>query len=162
MGSSRTRWGDLIVDGGARRQEVRRRHGNGLDTIEVDRGGHRLILTFLEHAPANVHPANIRIEGPHGAAAVSATSVRRGTENDPRLEDRLLVTLTGPGGPGTYTLRLVERGAGGRPGWAPLRGLDPRFAQAGFAFDLDVPVRGPGGAGRRRERRSRAGLLPRP
>ena len=145
MGSSRTRWGDLIVDGGARRQEVRRRHGNGLDTIEVDRGGHRLILTFLEHAPQNVHPANIRIEGPRGAAAVSATSVRRGTENDPRLEDRLLVTLTGPGGPGTYTLRLVERGAGGRPGWAPLRGLDPRFAQAGFAFDLDVPVRGPGG-----------------
>ena len=145
MASSRTRWGDLIVDGGARRQEIRHRHGNGLDTIEVDRGGQQLILTFLEHAPANVHPANVRIEGPRGAAAVSAASVQRGTENDPRLEDRLLVTLTGPGGPGRYTLRLVERAAGGLPGWAPLQGLDPRFAQAGFAFDLDVPVPGPGG-----------------
>lgn len=144
MTSGRTRWGDLIVGGGARREEIRRRHGNGLDTIEVDRGGNRLILTFLEHAPRNVNPANIRIEGPRGAAAVSATSVRRGTENDPRLEDRLLVTLTGPGGPGIYTLRLVERAAGGLPRWAPLQGLDPRFAQAGFTFDLDVPVRGPG------------------
>ena len=144
MASGRTRWGDLIVGGGARREEVRRRHGNGLDTIEVDRGGNRLILTFLEHAPGNVHPANIRIEGPRGAAVVSATSVRRGTEDDPRLEDRLLVTLTGPGGPGAYTLRLVERAAGGLPGWAALQGLDPRFAQAGFAFDLDLPVRGPG------------------
>ena len=145
VASGRTRWGDLIIDGEARRQEIRRRHGNGLDTIEVDRGGQQLILTFLEHAPANVHPANIRIEGPRGAAAVSATSVRRGPENDPRLEDRLLVTLTGPGGPGRYTLRLVERAAGGLPGWAPLQGLDPRFAQAGFAFDLDVPVPGSGG-----------------
>jgi predicted phage baseplate assembly protein len=143
VASDRTRWGDLIVGGGARREQIRRRHGNGLDTIEVDRGGHRLILTFLEHAPGNVHPANIRIEGPRGAPAVSATSVRRGAEDDPRLEQRLLVTLTGPGGLGTYTLRLVERAAGGLPGWAPLEGLDPRFAQAGFTFDLDVPVRGP-------------------
>ena len=51
MGGRAIRWGDLIVAGGARRQEVRRRHGNGLDTVEVDHGGRRLVLTFLEHAP---------------------------------------------------------------------------------------------------------------
>jgi len=139
MGGRATRWGDLMVAGGARRQEVRRRHGNGLDTVEVDNGGRRLILTFLEHAPADVHPANVRIDGPHGAAPVSAIRVRRATQEDPHLEDRLLVELAAPGGAGPYTVRLVERTADGRPGWAPLRGLDPRFAQAGFAFDIDLP-----------------------
>ena len=134
-----TRWGDLMVAGGARRQEVRRRHGNGLDTVEVDHGGRRLILTFLEHAPADVHPANVRIDGPHGGPPVSVTGVRRATQADPHLEDRLLVELAAPGGAGPYTLRLVERTADGRPGWAPLRGLDPRFARAGFAFDIDLP-----------------------
>ena len=102
-------------------------------------GGRRLILTFLEHAPADVHPANVRIDGPHGAAPVSATAVGRATQADPRLEDRLLVELAAPGGAGRYMLRLVEPTADGRPGWAPLRGLDPRFAQAGFAFDIDLP-----------------------
>jgi predicted phage baseplate assembly protein len=148
MTGGATRWGDLMVTGGARRQEVRRRHGNGLDTVEVDRGGRRLILTFLEHAPADVHPANVRIDGPHGAAPVSATAVVRATQADPQLEDRLLVELAAPGGAGRYMLRLVERMADGRPGWAPLRGLDPRFAQAGFAFDIDLPnpVAGTGAA----------------
>ena len=47
--------------------------------------------------------------------------------------------LAAPGGAGRYMLRLVEPTADGRPGWAPLRGLDPRFAQAGFAFDIDLP-----------------------
>ncbi len=139
MADGTTRWGDLMVAGGARRQEVRRRHGNGLDTVEVDHGGRRLILTFLEHAPADVHPANVRIDGPAGAAPVSVASVRRATQDDPHLEDRLLVELAAPGSAGRYTLRLVERTADGRPGWAPLRGLDPRFAQAGFAFDIDLP-----------------------
>jgi predicted phage baseplate assembly protein len=139
MDGKATRWGDLIVEGGARRQEVRRRHGNGLDTVEVDHEGRRLVLTFLGHAPTDVHPANIRIDGPRGAAPVSASRVRRAAEGDPRLEDRLLVEFTGHGGAGLYTLRLVEPTAAGRPGWAPLRGLDPRFAQAGFAFDTGLP-----------------------
>ena len=139
MEGGTTRWGDLVVAGGARRQEVRRRHGNGLDTIEVDHGGRRLILTFLEHAPADVRPANVRIDGPHGAPQISVTRVRRGTQEDPHLQDRLVVELTAPGGAGTYLLRLVEQTAAGRPGWAPMRGLDPRFAQAGFSFDIDLP-----------------------
>ncbi len=139
MGGRPTRWGDLVVAGGARRRDVRRRHGNGLDTVEVDHGGRRLILTFLEHAPADLHPANVRIDAPHGAAPVSAIRVRRATQDDPHLEDRMLVELAAPGGAGPYTVRLVERTADGRPGWAPLRGLDPRFAQAGFTFDIDLP-----------------------
>jgi len=139
MSGTTARWGDLMVQGGARRQEIRRRHGNGLDTVEVDHGGRRLVLTFLEHAPTDVHPANVRIDGPHGVPAVSATAVRRATEDDPHLEDRLLVELSGPGGAGTYTLRMVEPAADDRPGWAPLRGLDPRFARGSFTFDVDLP-----------------------
>ncbi len=148
MSGKTTRWGDLMVAGDARRREVRRRHGNGLDTVEVDHGGRRLILTFLEQTPTDVHPDNVRIDGPRGAAPVSATTVRRGTPDDPHLEGRLLVELAAPGGVGPYTLRLVERTADGRPGWVPLHGLDPRFARAGFAFDIDLPnpVAGPGPA----------------
>jgi predicted phage baseplate assembly protein len=134
-----TRWGDVLVRGTARRQEIRRRHGNGLDTVEVDRNGCRLQLTFLEHAPADVQPGNIRVDGPSGAAAVRALRVRRAAEDDPHLEDRLLVELAAPGGAGRYTVALVEPLADGRPGWAPLRGLDPRFAQAAFSFDVDLP-----------------------
>jgi predicted phage baseplate assembly protein len=149
MAGDAARWGDLMVEGGARRQEVRRRHGDGLDTVEVDHGGHRLVLTFLEHAPADVHPGNVRIDGPPGAAQVRVTGVRRAAEDDPHLEDRLFVELARPGGPGRYTLRLVEPDAAGRPGWRPLRGMDPRFAQVGFVFDIDepVPVAGTGPAG---------------
>ena len=139
MDGRATRWGDLMVAGGARRHEIRRRHGNGLDTVEVDQRGRRLVLTFLEHAPEQVHLANIRIDGPPGAAPVVATAVRRAPQDDPRLEDRLLVELAAPGGAGPYTFRLVERTADGRPGWAPLRGLDSRFAQASFTFDVDRP-----------------------
>jgi predicted phage baseplate assembly protein len=149
MAGDAARWGDLMVTGGARRQEIRRRHGNGLDTVEVDHGGRRLVLTFLEHAPADVHAGNVRIDGPSGAARVRVTGVRRAAEDDPHLEDRLLVELARPGGPGRYTLRLVERDAAGHPGWRPLPGMDPRFAEAGFAFDIDepVPVTGTGPAG---------------
>ena len=139
MGGRATQWGDLIVEGVARRREIRRHHGNGLDTVEVDHGGRRLVLTFLEHAPTDLHPANVRIDGPRSTAPVSATRVWRATEDDPHLQDRLLVELACPGGAGPYTLRLVERTAAGRPGWAPLRGLDPRFAQARFTFDVDLP-----------------------
>jgi predicted phage baseplate assembly protein len=150
MAGDAARWGDLMVEGGARRQEVRRRHGNGLDTIEVDYGGRRLVLTFLEHAPTEVHPANIRIDGPPGAAQVRVTGVRRAAEDDPHLEDRLLVELARPGGPGRYTLLLVEPTAFGHPGSRALRGMDPRFAQAGFVFDIDEPIpatgTGPAGA----------------
>ncbi len=139
MSGRATRWGDLMAEGGTRRQEVRRRHGNGLDTVEVDQHGRRLVLTFLEHPPAQVHPANIRIDGPPRAAPVVATAVRRAAQDDPHLEDRLLVELAAPGGAGLYTLRLVERTADGRPGRAPLRGLDSRFAEASFTFDVDRP-----------------------
>lgn len=139
MAGKATRWGDLMVEGDARRQAIRRRHGNGLDTVEVDHGGRRLVLTFLERAPSDVHPGNVRVDGPRQAAPVTVTEVRRATEDDPQLEERLLVELSHPGGIGAYTLRLVEETAAGHPGWAPLRGLDPRFAQVGFTFDVDLP-----------------------
>jgi predicted phage baseplate assembly protein len=139
VGGDTARWGDLVVGGDARRQEVRRRHSNGLDTVEVDRGGRRLILTFLEHAPVDVGPANVRIDGPVGAPPVAASGVRRGGEDDPRLADRLVVFLTGTGGKGRYTLRLVEATADGQPGWAPLRHLDPHFAEVALVFDVDLP-----------------------
>jgi predicted phage baseplate assembly protein len=134
------RWGDLVVAGFARRDEVRERHGNGVEGVEVREGGRRLLVYFLEHAPRRVHPHNIRIDAPPGARRVRATEVRRAGEDDRELEDHLVVELDHPGSPGTYRLRLVEPAPGGLPGTRTMRGIDPWFDQAQFVFDVDAPL----------------------
>lgn len=133
------RWGDLVVAGDARRRKLRERHGNGLDGAEVREGGRRLLVYFLEHAPRGLHPGNIRIEAPHGARPVRAVEVRRAEEPGPEVEDRLIVELDHPGSAGSYLLRIVERRPDGTPGWRPYRGIDPRYAQVRFVFDVDAP-----------------------
>jgi predicted phage baseplate assembly protein len=134
------RWGDLVVAGSARRDEVRERHGNGVEGVEVREGGRRLLVYFLEHAPRRVHPHNIRIDAPPGARGVRATEVRRAREDDRELEDHLIVELDHPGSPGTYRLRMVEPAPGGLPGTRTMRGIDPWFDQAQFVFDVDAPL----------------------
>ncbi|MGZ4221160.1 MAG: putative baseplate assembly protein [Solirubrobacteraceae bacterium] len=136
---SELRWGDLVVAGDARRRKVRERHGNGLDAVEVREGGRRLVIYFLEHAPHRIAPGNLRVEAPLGGREVRVTDVRRAGEADPELEDRLIAELDRPGSGGRYRLRIVERRADGTPGRRPLRGIDPRFAEAEFVFDVDAP-----------------------
>ena len=143
-------WGDLVVQGAARRQEIRARDGNGVDGVEVREGGRRLVVYFLEHVPAGLHHGNVRIDGPPGGRRVTAIAARRAAESERELEDRLLVELDHPGCTGPYVLRIVERRPDGRPGWRPYRGIDPRYAQASFRFDVDGPrppiLRAPAGA----------------
>jgi predicted phage baseplate assembly protein len=138
--SGELRWEDLIVAGDARRDEIRERHSNGVEGVEVREGGRRLLLYFLRHAPEHVHPGTIRIDPPPGARHVRATAVRRVDERDRELEDHLIVELDRRGGGGAYTLRLVEPAADGTPGVRPLRGIDPRYSSARFVFDVDAPL----------------------
>ena len=144
------RWGDLVVVGDARRHELRERHGNGLDGVEVREGGRRLLVYFFAHVPRGLHPGNIRIDAPHGARPVRAVELRRAEEPEPQVEDRLIIELDHPGSAGSYLLRIVERRPDGTPGWRPHRGIDPRFAQVRFVFDVDAPrppiMRAPAGA----------------
>jgi predicted phage baseplate assembly protein len=148
--SSQLRWGDLVVAGDARRRELRERHGNGLDGVEVRDGGRRLLVYFFEHAPRGLHPGNIKIEPPRGHRPVRAVAVHRAEEPDPEIENHLTVELDHPGSAGPYLLRIVERRPDGTPGWRPYRGIDPRYAQARFVFDVDAPrppiVQAPAGA----------------
>jgi predicted phage baseplate assembly protein len=137
--SSTVRWGDLVITGHARRRKLLERHGNGVDGVEVREGGRRLLVYFFEHPPGELHPANIRIDAPRGARPVRAVEVRRAEDLDPEIEDRLIVELDHPGSAGSYLLRIVERRPDGTPGWKPYHGIDPRFAQVRFVFDIDAP-----------------------
>ncbi len=134
------RWGDLLVAGFARRREVRARHGNGIEGVEVEEDGRRLSVLFLSHVPEGLSRHNVLIEVPRGGRQVRAVAMRRSAREDPELEDRLIVELNHRGSAGRYRLRLVERGHGGRPGVEPYRGIDPRFAEASFVFDVDAPL----------------------
>jgi predicted phage baseplate assembly protein len=140
MNTASTRWGDLVVSGDARRQRIREREGNGVDGIEVRDEGRELLVYFLRHTPDGLDAGNIRIEAPAGARAVRAVRVRPERHRDRELEDRLVVELDTPGTAGRYQLRIVERGFDGEPGLAVHRGIDPRYAEAGFRFDVDAPT----------------------
>jgi predicted phage baseplate assembly protein len=122
-----------------RRREVRARHHNGLDIVEVHESRRGLALMFLEPAPAQLGPANIRIDAPPAQPAVAVTSVRRVASSDPKLRDHLIVELSGVGGEGVYQVSMVETAPDGRPGTSPLRGLDPRFTSCSVRFDIDEP-----------------------
>jgi len=134
------RWGDLLVPGDARRRTVRERNGNGLDGVEVREYGTRLIVYFLDRAPRGLTPGNVRVDGPPGSRAVRAIDVRRSSEVDRELEDRVLVELDRAGSPGRYRLRIVECEPDGTPGRAVYRGIDARFADSWFVFDVDAPL----------------------
>jgi predicted phage baseplate assembly protein len=137
--SSERRWGDLIVAGDQRRRKLRERHGNGLDGVEVGEDRRRLRVYFFEDVPRGLDPGNIRIDAPRGARPVRAAQLHRAEELDPEAEDHLIVELDHPGSAGSYLLRIVERRPDGAPGWRPYHGVDPRFAQVRFVFDVDAP-----------------------
>jgi predicted phage baseplate assembly protein len=144
------RWGDLVVAGDARRRRLRERHGNGLDGVEARDHGRRLAVYFFEQVPRGLHPGNIRIDAPRGGRPVRAAGLHRAADLDPETEDHLVVELDHPGSAGSYLLRIVERRPDGSPGWRPYHGVDPRFAQVRFVFDVDAPrppiARAPAGA----------------
>lgn len=122
-----------------RREAVRRADLNGIDYVEVSDDQRVISVFFLGKAPQDLTIANIRIEGGRRVTAIKVVDIRLCIEDDPDLDDCLRVFVDRPGDFSTYTLRLVNADASGRPGTTPLKGFDPRYAQIDFSFKAGCP-----------------------
>ncbi len=134
-------WGPLRVADRQRREDVRAANDTGLDAIDVRSNGAEpvLRLTFLGRTPTDIEKANVLIVSPPGNPTLWAVDVQRygdARDGGPYLS----VRLSGPGGHGTYLLRLVGAHPDGRPMRRPKRGIDPAFAELAFSFDPQQPV----------------------
>ena len=125
-----------------RRHEVRRQGSNGLDYLEVwdDQDQRVLQLFFLDKVPAGLTAANIVIHGGRRIVDIQVVSIRRCPEEDPELDDCLLVTVDKPGDFSTYTLCLVDLDENGHPTDQPFPGIDPRYACLEFSFKVGCPT----------------------
>ncbi|MFE7385385.1 putative baseplate assembly protein [Streptomyces zhihengii] len=126
--------------GGGRRGAVRGAGLGGVDAVEAGDDGLTLTVTFLGKAPHGLGPENIRIDGGRRVSGIAAVEVAVEREEDPELDDRLLVTLdrTGDGGP--YRLSVVDTDPYGRPGTEPWPGFDQRYFSAPFVFASERPA----------------------
>ncbi|HEV7627717.1 MAG TPA: putative baseplate assembly protein, partial [Streptomyces sp.] len=122
-----------------RRGKIRAARLGGVDGVEVGDEGRTLTVTFLGKAPHGICPANVRIDGGRRITGLTAESVSVEREEDPELDDRLLVVLDRTGDTSRYRLSLVAEGPGGRPGTEPYPGFDQRYYSAEFRFGTDCP-----------------------
>ncbi|MGM1062643.1 putative baseplate assembly protein [Saccharothrix sp. Mg75] len=125
---------------GGRRERVRARHRNGVDAVEVSDDGRTLTVTFIGRAPRGLGAENIRVDGGRRVRGIVATSVELVDEEDPELDDRLLVGVDRVGDSSTYRLSVVEPDEHGFPGTTPYRRFDPRYAGADFDFRRMCPT----------------------
>jgi predicted phage baseplate assembly protein len=132
--------GALYCQRHPRRDRIRTDGLNGLDELEVSDDQRTLTVSFLAKAPDEIDASNVRIDGPAGAAAVRVRAVRLCRDEDPDRDDCMLVVVDRPGDFSTYTLRVVEADASGRPGDAPLAGFDVRYAAIDFSFKVGCPT----------------------
>jgi len=119
-----------------RREEVRRRGGNGLDYVEVDESQTELCVHFLGHVPDDIAVRNVRLRG---GRPVKVESIAVHHAHDEEKDDCLAIRLTAPGDFSTYRLCLVETDERGRETGRPFPGLDPRYACLCFSFKGDCP-----------------------
>ncbi|GAB4205493.1 MAG: hypothetical protein OHK0022_31650 [Roseiflexaceae bacterium] len=122
-----------------RRMAVRRADLNGIDYVEVSDDQRTISVFLLGKAPQDVTVANIRIDGGRRVTGIRVVDLRLCIEDDPDLDDCLRVVVDRPGDFSTYTLRLVNADARGRPGNTPLDGFDPRYARIDFSFKAGCP-----------------------
>jgi predicted phage baseplate assembly protein len=127
---------DLVCRRDPRRAKVRAADSNGLDYLDVSDDQLTLTVTFIAKAPEGITAANVRVDGGRRVKGIRVTWVRLCIEDDPELDDCMLVTVDKPGDHSTYTLRLVEPDELGRPGERPLAGIDPRYARLAFSFKV--------------------------
>ncbi|MEU5977657.1 putative baseplate assembly protein [Streptomyces sp. NPDC047315] len=118
----------------ARRTKVRAARLGGVDAVEVGDDGLTLTVTFLGKAPRGLCPENVRIDGGRRITGVEAVEVSVEREEDPELDDRLLVTLDRTGDTSRYRLSVVATDPYGRPGTEPFPGFDQRYFWADFDF----------------------------
>ncbi|MCX4677164.1 putative baseplate assembly protein [Streptomyces sp. NBC_01433] len=126
------------VDG--RRGKVRAARLGGVDAVECGDDGLTLTVTFLGKAPHGLCPENIRIDGGRRITGIEAVEVAVEREEDPELDDRLLVTVDRTGDTSRYRLSVVDSDPYGRPGTEPFRGFDQRYFGAEFTFRPDCPT----------------------
>ena len=122
-----------------RRNAVRQKHLNGLDYVEISEDQRTLVVFFLEKAPPHITPANVRIDGGQRVRNLQIREIHLNRSEDEERDDCMTLDLDRPGDFSTYTLRLVEADASGRPGDQPLQGFDPRYAQLDFSFKVGCP-----------------------
>lgn len=130
----------------ARRSLVRRQRLFGIDSVEPDDDDRTLIVTFLGKAPRDdserdrIGHRNIRIGGGRRITGIRVVGVDMRFEDDPELDDRMIVRVDRAGDGSTYTLCVVAEGPDGRPGTAPFPGFDPRYHCAPFGFRTGCPT----------------------
>jgi hypothetical protein len=111
-----------------RRHEVRKRHLNGLDYLEVSDDQLSLCVHFIGANPQNITKENIRIEGGQRIRDIHVVDVELEIQTDPNLDSCLRVRVDKLGDFSIYTLRLVG-----------LSGIDPRYSYLNFSFKVNCP-----------------------
>lgn len=123
-----------------RRGKVRAARLHGVDAVEAGDDGLTLTVTFLGKAPHGLYAENVRIDGGRRVTGIAAVGVTVEREDDPELDDRLLVTVDRTGDASRYRLSVVEADPYGRPGTEPFPGFDQRYFRAEFEFRPDCPT----------------------
>ena len=136
---------EICLDQKDRRQRIRdvaqrteSNEPNGIDYVEVDESQRIITVYFLNKAPLNIQPANVRITGGVRVRDINVDDIRLCRMDDPDRDDCMRVFVDKFGDFSPYTLRLVNA-PGGRPGESPLIGFDPRYAQIEFSFKANCP-----------------------
>lgn len=131
---------EVVCRTDGRRGKVRAARLHGVDAVDAGDDGVTLTVTFLGKAPHGLCAENIRIDGGRRVTDIEAVEVTVEREEDPELDDRLLVTLDRTGDTSRYRLSVVEADPYGRPGTEPYPGFDQRYFRAEFEFRPDCPA----------------------
>ncbi|NUK34184.1 putative baseplate assembly protein [Streptomyces lunaelactis] len=131
---------DVVCRTDGRRARIRAAQLGGVDAVEVGDDGLTLTVTFLGKAPHGLCPENIRIDGGRRITEIAAVEVSVEREEDPELDDRLLVTVDRAGDTSRYRLSVVDTDPYGLPGTEPFPGFDQRYFWAEFEFRPDCPT----------------------
>ncbi|MEA3275621.1 MAG: putative baseplate assembly protein [Pseudomonadota bacterium] len=115
-----------------RRHEVRRQHFNGLDYLEASDDQRTLTVYFLGAAPESLGPENVGITGGERIRDIQVLDVKVCPQQDPELDNCIVVTVDRPGDFSTYTLCLVNL-----PDDSP---FDPRYRCLSFTFKASCPT----------------------
>jgi hypothetical protein len=121
-----------------RRHEVRAQELNGIDYVEVSEDQLRLTVYFLGKAPS-VNISNVQIRGGQRIRDIRVTDLRFCRQDDPEIDDCIVVTVDKPGDFSMYELCLVELDESGKPTQIPYHEMDPRYACVEFSFKLSCP-----------------------
>lgn len=121
-----------------RRHEVRAKELNGIDYVEVSEDQLNLTVYFLSKAP-ELQKANVQIRGGQRIRNIRVTDLRFCRQDDPEIDDCVIVTVDKPGDFSIYELCLIELDENGEPTQIPYHEMDPRYACVEFSFKEGCP-----------------------